>query len=128
MAIYTPLSTIILYTISESKPETRDKFVELFLKANFEKEGDQSTLLLPHNFPPIHPDKFQDQLNVLCKKLEFSDGDTVSLIIPEYESHSLTNKILNKLGLRQPILQRYRFKYNSKTRCFDQFYKASELK
>ena len=128
MAIYTPLSAIILYTISESNPETRDKFVELFLKADFEKEGDQSTLLRPHNFPPIHPDKFQSHLNTLCKKLKFTDGDTISLLIPEYESHSLANKILNKLGLRHPILQRYRVRYSAKDNCFNQFFKAKDIK
>lgn len=103
------LKDLVLYTISDNDSKPREAIEKLLEKKGFVSEGDQSTMIRDfRRTKSLNPDKLKDELNLISKKLTFTDGDSVTLIVPGIQKFLLPQK----RQLLRPILKRYKFKFN----------------
>ncbi len=81
---------VITYTISDD--DTRDFFIELLNKINYESGDDQSTMIIRLDKAFFSEEDTLEYINLLCSQPDtfFTEGDQLSFYTPRIQKDSRT--------------------------------------
>ena len=109
---YYPTYSLVLYTLNNDEDnEAHQALTDMLSKKGYQEEGDQSTLILTDLSKQPSGEKFLADLNKLCQKVKFHQGNRVTLINSGYrvkDGYILRN-INNDLI---PVMRRHLFLFN----------------
>ena len=82
---YYPTYSLVLFTLNnDENNEAREALTDLLSQKGYQEEGDQSTMMLTDQSKQPSGEKFLADINKLCQKVKFHQGDRVTLINSGY--------------------------------------------